>query len=144
MTYYDQVNDAAALLRVRLGGMSPKIGIVLGSGLGAVADAVGKPAFVPTPQFPTFPIHRRGHSGPHHGGIAGRSASGGDAGPGAFLRGLYAATSHLSHARSGALGVKGRHSDQCAGGIAEGYSVGQLVVLADHINLMAGPAGRPQ
>jgi purine-nucleoside phosphorylase len=47
MTYFDQVLEAAAFLRSKLGPFAPKIGVVLGSGLGAVADAVSDAVLVP-------------------------------------------------------------------------------------------------
>ena len=54
MTYYDQVVEAAEFLRGRLGGLAPRVGIVLGSGLGAVADAVAGPVLCLTGRFRTF------------------------------------------------------------------------------------------
>ena len=64
MTYYDQVSEAAAFLRTKLGSLNPRIGIVLGSGLGAVADAVTEPIAVPCAQIPHFPQSTvEGHSG---------------------------------------------------------------------------------
>ena len=35
MTYFDQVIEAAKFLRSKLGKLTPKVGVVLGSGLGA-------------------------------------------------------------------------------------------------------------
>ena len=55
MTYFDQVTEAAAFLRGKLGSLSPRIGVVLGSGLGAVADAVTDPVAVPYALIPHFP-----------------------------------------------------------------------------------------
>ena len=64
MTYFDQVSEAAAFVRERLGSLSPKIGIVLGSGLGAVADAVAEPVIIPYGEIPHFPQSTvEGHSG---------------------------------------------------------------------------------
>jgi len=45
-TYFDHVSEAATFLRIRLGELAPRIGIVLGSGLGAVADSVAQPVRV--------------------------------------------------------------------------------------------------
>jgi purine-nucleoside phosphorylase len=137
MSYYDQVNDAAALLRVRLGGMSPKIGIVLGSGLGAVADAVGKPAFVPYSAIPHFPQSTvEGHSGHIMAGLLGGVPVVVMQGRVHFYEGYTPQQVTFPMRVLGALGVKAVILTNAAGGIAEGYSVGQLVVLADHINLM--------
>ena len=68
MNYFDQVSEAAAFLRSRISPPSvtfaPCIGIVLGSGLGAVADAITEPAVVPYAEIPHFPQSTvEGHSG---------------------------------------------------------------------------------
>ena len=64
MTYYDQVIEAAAFLMTGLRPLQPKIGIVLGSGLGAVAEAVPDPIVVPYAEVPHFPQSTvEGHSG---------------------------------------------------------------------------------
>ena len=137
MSYYDQVNDAAALLRVRLGGMSPKIGIVLGSGLGAVADAVGKPAFVPYSAIPHFPQSTvAGHSGRIVAGLLGGAPVIVMQGRVHFYEGYTPQQVTFPMRVLGALGVRTVILTNAAGGIAEGYRVGQLVALADHINLM--------
>jgi len=41
--YFDQVNEASEFLKHRLSGLAPRICIVLGSGLVAVAEAVESP-----------------------------------------------------------------------------------------------------
>jgi purine-nucleoside phosphorylase len=64
MTNYEQVTEASQFLRARLGSLVPRIGIVLGSGLGAAAEAVENPAFVPYAEIPHFPQSTvAGHSG---------------------------------------------------------------------------------
>jgi len=64
MTYYDQVAEAAAFLKAGLGSLNARVGIVLGSGLGAVADAVGNPKIIPYSEIPHFPQSTvEGHSG---------------------------------------------------------------------------------
>jgi purine-nucleoside phosphorylase len=73
-TFFDQVSEAAAYLRTKLAAFTPRLGIVLGSGLGAVADAVASPVIVPYADIPHFPQSTvEGHSGRivagHLGGI---------------------------------------------------------------------------
>ncbi|MGH9559881.1 MAG: purine-nucleoside phosphorylase, partial [Terracidiphilus sp.] len=55
MTYYEQVAEAAEALRWRIGNITPRFGIVLGSGLAAAADAVANPVTVPFSEIPHFP-----------------------------------------------------------------------------------------
>jgi purine-nucleoside phosphorylase len=137
MTYFDQVNEAAAFLRERLGGLSPKIGIVLGSGLGAVADTVAEPAIVPYSAIPHFPQSTvAGHSGRIVAGLLGGTPVVVMQGRVHFYEGYTPQQVTFPMRVLGALGVKAVILTNAAGGIAEGYRVGQLVALADHINLM--------
>jgi purine-nucleoside phosphorylase len=137
MTYFDQVSTAADFLRSRLGALAPHIGIVLGSGLGAVADAVTDPVFVPYGEIPHFPQSTvEGHSGRivagHLGGV-----------PVAVMQGRVHSYEGYTPAQVtfpmrvlGALGLRAVVLTNAAGGIQQGYSIGQLVLLADHINFM--------
>ena len=137
MSYFDQVAEAATYLQDRLGGFSPRVGIVLGSGLGAVADAVTETILVPYSEIPFFPQSTvEGHTGRV---VAGRL---GDA-PVLILQGRvhfyegYSPTQVTFPMRVlGALGLKAVIVTNAAGGIKEGCTVGQLVLLADHINMM--------
>jgi purine-nucleoside phosphorylase len=137
MTYYDQVVEAAEFLRGRLGGLAPRIGIVLGSGLGAVGDAVAGPVFVAYGEIPHFPQSTvEGHSG--------RIAAGRLGGvPVVVMQGRVHSYEGYTPQQVtfpmrvlGMLGTRAVVLTNAAGGIQQGYRVGQLVVLADHINNM--------
>ena len=134
--HYDQVAEAAAFLKSRLGSLAPRVGIVLGSGLGAAADAVADPVIVPYSEIPHFPQSTvEGHSGRIVAGSA-RRRSGCRACRGACTS--YEGYSPLEVTFPmrvlGALGVRAVVLTNAAGGIQAGYQVGQLVLLADHIN----------
>ena len=137
MTYFDRVMEAAEFLRGRMGGLRPRVGIVLGSGLGAVADAVTDAAIVPYGEIPHFPQSTvEGHSGRIVAGPLGGA-------PVAIMQGRvhsYEGYTPLEVTFPmrvlGALGLRAVVLTNAAGGIAEGYRVGQLVALADHINSM--------
>lgn len=137
MTYYDQVAEAAAFLKSRLGSLAPKVGIVLGSGLGAAAEALVNPLIVRYAEIPHFPQSTvEGHSGR----IVAGSLNGS---PVVILQGrvhYYEGYSPLEVTFPmrvlGALGVRAVVLTNAAGGIQAGYRVGQLVLLSDHINQM--------
>ncbi len=102
MTYFDQVNEAAQYLREMLGELRPAVGVVLGSGLGAVANTVKETIVVPYRDIPNFPqsdgggpLGARG-CGPHR-----QYAGDHSAGARALLRRLLAGAGHLSDARAG-------------------------------------------
>jgi purine-nucleoside phosphorylase len=137
MTYFDQVTEGAALLRSRMGGLAPRVGIVLGSGLGAVADAVANPVIVPYGEIPHFPQSTvEGHSGRIVAGLLGGV-------PVVVMQGrVHSYEGYMPQQVTfpmrvlGTLGVRAVVLTNAAGGIKEGYHVGQLVALGDHINQM--------
>jgi purine-nucleoside phosphorylase len=137
MTYFDKVTEAAEFLRNKLGTLSPRIGIVLGSGLGAVADAVTGPVAVPYAQIPHFPQSTvEGHSGRIVAGRLGGVTVAVMQGRVHFYEGYSPLEVTFPMRVLGALGLKAVVLTNAAGGIEKDYRVGQLVVLRDHINLM--------
>jgi purine-nucleoside phosphorylase len=137
MSYFDQVIEAAAFLRASLGPLAPRIGIVLGSGLGAVADAVAQPVIVPYAEIPHFPQSTvESHSGRIVAGLLGGVPVVVMQGRVHFYEGYSPRQVTFPMRTLGALGIRAVILTNAAGGIAEGYRVGQLVALADHINLM--------
>jgi purine-nucleoside phosphorylase len=137
MTHYDQVAEAAAFVQSRLGALAPRVGIVLGSGLGAVADAILDPVIVPYREIPHFPQSTvEGHAGRMVAGLLGGA-------PVVILQGrVHSYEGYTPHGVTfpmrvlGALGVRAVVLTNAAGGIQAGYKLGQLVLLADHINMM--------
>jgi purine-nucleoside phosphorylase len=137
MTYFDQVNEAAAFLRERLGRITPKVGIVLGSGLGAVADAVADPILVPYAEIPHFPQSTVvGHSGRIVAGLLGGVPVIIVQGRVHFYEGYTPQQVTFPMRVLGALGLRVVVLTNAAGGIKDGYHLGQLVALGDHINFM--------
>jgi hypothetical protein len=107
MTYFDQVSEAAAFLRRPSSArFTPKIGIVLGSGLGAVADAVAEPVAHSLRRDSPLPaIHRRGPLRPHCRGACWRGPGRRHAGPRAFYEGYTPQQVTFPMRVLGALGV---------------------------------------
>jgi purine-nucleoside phosphorylase len=137
MSYYDEVAEAAAHLKSTLGSLAPRVGIVLGSGLGAAAEAVSDAIVVPYGEIPHFPQSTVvGHSGRIVAGLLGGA-------PVAIMQGRVHSYEGYSPAQVtfplrvlGMLGIRAVVLTNAAGGIKEGYRVGQLVALGDHINMM--------
>jgi purine-nucleoside phosphorylase len=137
MTYFDQTIEAAEFLKSRLAASTPKIGIVLGSGLGAVADAVTEPVFVPYAEIPHFPQSTVvGHSGRIVAGLLNGAAVVVMQGRVHYYEGYSPQQVTFPMRVLGALGLRAVVLTNAAGGIKEGYRVGQLVALEDHINCM--------
>lgn len=137
MTYFDQVKEAADFLRGKLGELTPHVGIVLGSGLGTPAEAVTEAVTVPYGEIPHFPQSTvEGHSGRLVAGRFGGAQVVILQGRVHFYEGYAPAQVTFPMRVLGALGVRAVILTNAAGGIDEGYRVGQFVVLADHINMM--------
>ena len=137
MTYYDQVSEAASFLRIKLGSLRPRTGIVLGSGLGAVADVVTDPVAIPYAQIPHFPQSTvEGHSGRIVAGLLGEVPVVVMQGRVHFYEGYSPQQVTFPMRVLGALGLQAVILTNAAGGVLQGYHVGQLVVLSDHINFM--------
>jgi len=137
MSYFDQVSEAASFLQSKLGSLRPRIGIVLGSGLGAVADVAAEPIVIPYAQIPHFPQATvEGHSGRIVAGLLGGVSVVVMQGRVHYYEGYSPQQVTFPVRVLGALGLQAVILTNAAGGIQEGYRVGQLIALSDHINLM--------
>ncbi|MCC6179103.1 MAG: purine-nucleoside phosphorylase [Chloroflexi bacterium] len=135
-----RVREAASTLRGRLA-VVPRVGIILGTGLGPLADEVAEPSIVPYADIPHFPISTvAGHAGQLVGGLL-------EGVPVAVMRGrvhfyegysLQQVTFPVRVLRR--LGAEVFIITNAAGGLNEAYRPGDLMLLRDHINLM-GLAG---
>jgi purine-nucleoside phosphorylase len=128
--------DSAAQFLLSHTKLRPKIGLVLGSGLGAFADQMSDAARIPYSQIPGFPRSTAiGHAGQMVIGNAGEI-------PAAVMQGrvhLYEGYSAEEVAFPmrvfGRMGVRAAIITNAAGGINLKYQQGALVVISDHINL---------
>ena len=137
MSYFDDVSEAARFLRSKFGRLRPRIGIVLGSGLGAAADSVLNQMIVPYEDIPHFPESTvEGHSGRLVAGTLGGAAVVVMQGRVHFYEGYSLKDITFPMRVMGALGIRAVILTNAAGGITEGYKIGQLVLIADHINMM--------
>jgi xanthosine phosphorylase len=130
---------AAAVIAERAGGVAPRLGIVLGSGLGAVAEAVQDAVTVPYDELPGFPpAGVAGHAGrlvlgrlrglPVACLMGRRHVYEGGPAPAA---GMAAPVRALRRAGAEALLLT-----NAAGSLREENGPGSLMAIADHINLL--------
>ena len=135
--YFDQVSEAAAYLQSKLGALTPGVAIVLGSGLGAVADAVENPIFIPYGEIPHFPQSTvEGHTGRIVAGTLGGVPVIIMQGRVHFYEGYTPLQVTFPMRVLGLAGIRTVVLTNAAGGIAPGLSIGQLVALSDHINAL--------
>jgi purine-nucleoside phosphorylase len=132
--------DSAAQLILSRTSLRPKIGLVLGSGLGAFADSLTDSTKVPYSDIPSFPQSTAiGHAGQLViGNVIGNAVQV----PVAVMQGRvhlyegYSAQQVAFPIRVFArMGVRAVILTNAAGGINLGYSQGALVLIRDHINL---------
>lgn len=133
--HFNQADSAAQLILQRTA-LRPRIGLVLGSGLGAFADSLTDATQVPYGEIPSFPESTAiGHAGRMVIGKAGEIAVAAMQGRVHLYEG-YSAQQVVFPIRVFArMGVKALILTNAAGGINLGYSQGALVLIRDHINL---------
>jgi purine-nucleoside phosphorylase len=117
--------------------LEPRVGLILGSGLGGLADDIENRVEIPYGEIPGWPVSTAvGHAGVLVLGMVGGV-------PLAVMRGRAHLYEGISADRAvfgvrvlGRLGVHTLVVTNAAGGIKESYRVGQLVLISDHVNLM--------
>src|SRR6516225_3553717 len=128
--------DTAAQLILKRTPHRPKIGLVLGSGLGAFADSLSDAAGIPYSDVPSFPQSTAiGHAGRMVIGIAGDVAVAAMQGRVHLYEGYTAQQVAFPIRVFGRMGIKAVILTNAAGGINLTYSQGALVLIRDHINL---------
>jgi purine-nucleoside phosphorylase len=133
---YQRVEEAAAAVRTRCGTL-PETAVVLGSGLGAFADALASPIATPYTDLPHWPAARVvGHSGRLVVGNVGDHCVVALAGRAHFYEGYDLGTVVFATRVMARLGVKRLILTNAAGGINTAFAQGALMVIDDHINLI--------
>jgi purine-nucleoside phosphorylase len=137
---YQQAQAAADFIRSK-NTVQPRLGLILGSGLGDFASQVQNPVAIPYSEIPHFPQSTvAGHSG--------RLVLGTIAGvPVAVMQGrVHAYEGYSMHQVTfptrvlGLLGINRLVVTNAAGGINTRYGQGAIVALSDHINLTGANA----
>jgi purine-nucleoside phosphorylase len=136
MTDQFTLADSAAQFILARTALRPKIGLVLGSGLGAFADSLTEAVRVPYGEIPKFPCSTAiGHAGRMVIGKAGDVAVAGMQGRVHLYEGYSAQEVTFPIRVFGRMGVRALILTNAAGGINLSYSQGALVLIGDHINL---------
>ena len=123
-----------------LEGRKPVVGIVLGSGLGRLADEIEDPLVIPYGRIPGFPISTAiGHKGQFIvGKLAGKMVVAMQ-GRIHYYEGYGMNLVTLPIRIMKLMGIQYLFVSNAAGGTNLGYHVGDLMIIRDHINLMPNP-----
>ena len=128
--------ESAAQLILSRTSLRPKIGLVLGSGLGAFADSLTDAARVPYAEIPSFPQSTAiGHAGRMVVGNAGSVAVAAMQGRVHLYEGYSAQEITFPIRVFARMGIRAVILTNAAGGMNLSYSQGALVLIRDHINL---------
>lgn len=131
----ERIEEAASYIASR-SPIRPEIGLILGSGLGVLADSMEEAVTVDYSDIPHFPVSTvEGHAGELLlGKIGGR--------PVLLMKGRF----HMYEGYQGetvtfpirvmkALGIGGLLVTNAAGGVNTSYEPGDLMLIADHLNM---------
>jgi purine-nucleoside phosphorylase len=132
---YSHAQSAAAFLLAQTR-LRPRIGVVLGSGLGAFADDLLDAARIPYENIPFFPRSTAiGHAGQMVIGTTGGIPIAAMQGRVHLYEGYSAQEVAFPIRVFAGLGTRAVILTNAAGGINQEYQQGALVVISDHINL---------
>ncbi len=138
------MSEAADYVRT-LTQSAPRLGVVLGSGLGSFADELSDPFVIPYAEIPGWPQSTAiGHAGKLILGSLGDLEIAVLAGRSHLYEGYTPAQVTTGVRVLAQLGVQSMVFTNAAGGINLAYKQGALVLISDHINLqgvnpLAGP-----
>lgn len=134
------VYEAADFLRQRIAGFKPLAGIVLGSGLGQLADDIQDAVAVPYSAIPGFPVSTAvGHKGNFIFGRLGGKEIVAMQGRIHYYEGYGMQMVVLPIRVMIALGIRYLFVSNAAGGVNYHFHVGDLMIIRDHINMLPNP-----
>lgn len=139
-TRMEVINEAAAYLSQRLQGKIPYSGIVLGSGLGKLADKIENSIVIKYSDIPGFVRSTAtGHKGNFIAGYLGGKFVLAMQGRFHFYEGYPMEKVVLPIRVMVKLGIKVLFVSNAAGGVNFDFKVGDLMIIRDHINLLPNP-----
>ena len=135
---------AAEYIAGRLDGRKPLAGIVLGSGLGKLADEIENPTVIPYKDIPGFPVSTAiGHKGNFIAGELGGKYVVAMQGRFHYYEGYPMDLVTLPIRVMKVLGIQYLFVSNAAGGVNFDFKVGDLMVITDHINHLPNPLVGP-
>ena len=135
MDQYEQIQQAAQTIRAKWAG-KPRIGIILGTGLGGLVEEIDAEAVFPYGEIPNFPVS----TSPTHRGqlvcgkLAGQSVVAME-GRFHYYEGYSAQQITLPVRMMKALGCEYLIISNACGGLNPQYAKGDIMLIEDHIGL---------
>ena len=136
----EKIMAAADYIAAKLDGRKPFAGIVLGSGLGKLADKIENQIVIPYREIPGFPVSTAvGHKGNFIAGDLGGKFVVAMQGRFHFYEGYPMELVILPIRVMKVLGIQYLFVSNAAGGVNFDYKVGDLMVITDHISHLPNP-----
>ena len=136
----EKIMAAADYIAAKLEGRKPFAGIVLGSGLGKLADKIENQIVIPYSEIPGFPVSTAvGHKGNFIAGELGGKFVVAMQGRFHFYEGYPMELVILPIRVMKVLGIQYLFVSNAAGGVNFDYKVGDLMVITDHISHLPNP-----
>ena len=136
----EKINIAAKFISERIGERTPVAGIVLGSGLGKLAEKIADPVVIPYKTVPGFPEATAiGHKGNFIAGELGGKFVIAMQGRFHYYEGYPMELVTLPIRVMKVLGISALFVSNAAGGVNYDYKVGDMMIIRDHINLLPNP-----
>jgi purine-nucleoside phosphorylase len=124
------------IITAQLGGRAPSVAIVLGSGLGGLADAISGAVRIPYADLPGFHAPQvEGHKGELVVGALGGKTVIAQSGRFHMYEGYTPEENVLPVRVFGALGIRSLIVTNAAGGVRKTFGAGTLMLISDHLNL---------
>jgi purine-nucleoside phosphorylase len=131
------VQDACAYISKRVGAFQPRFGLILGSGLGNLADHIENPQRIPYDEIPGFPVsHVAGHAGVLVMGMLGAVPVVAMQGRAHFYEGWSPRQATFPLRCMHAMGIDSLIVSNASGGINPRFRSGQVVLIDNHIDWM--------
>ena len=136
----NQIDEAAQEVRKRID-IQPRIGMILGSGLGSLAEAVDAAVIIPYGEIPSWPVSTvEGHQGRLVIGTLEKQPVLIMQGRSHFYEGYSMSEIGFPIRVMQRLGIEILIVTNAAGGINQSYEPGEVMLILDHLNLL-GMAG---
>ncbi|MDF2722100.1 MAG: purine nucleoside phosphorylase [Paenibacillus sp.] len=136
LSYAEQIKQAASYIRERLDGRQPTVGLILGSGLGDLAEEVGDAAAIAFGDVPHFPVSTvEGHAGRFVAGTFQGKTALMMQGRIHYYEGYSMRQVALPVYVMRQLGIRTLVVTNAAGGMNRAFRPGDMMLIRDHINM---------
>jgi purine-nucleoside phosphorylase len=131
-----RVREATEVVRTRIGDLRPAVGLVLGSGLGALGDEFEEAVRISYDDLPHWPpVGVAGHSGTLVAGLLEGTPAVALMGRAHLYEGHPISLATLPVRVMATLGIRALFVSNAAGAVNREFEPGDLMLISDHLNL---------